>query len=327
MSNEGMTAADVGAVIGSRDGGWMGSEWIFGLIVLAAMMNGGFGGWGFGGNRGGGDCLTTAESCNMNSFNEMKSQIGRMNDMMFTNARQNDNAICTLGYQAAEHANATQRLIDGCCCDIKTAIHAEGEATRNMLQQNRYDDVLRENQDLKLQSMFCGVPRIPTSFTYAVNPGALFNSGCYNDKNCGNPIFQEATMSCKAKIARAVFDSPTVQAVDAGGVINLPEVTKNTRCVNVTGGAMAVRNGGTYNVHANITAVATAAGVLEFQLYRNGTPVPGAHALVTAAAVGDNVSVAFFTPLTVECCGSTTIDLRSATATTIRVANITLEQV
>lgn len=134
-------------------------------------------------------------------------------------------------------------------------------------------------------------------------------------------------MSCKAKIARAVFDSPTVQAVGAGGVINLPEVTKNTRCITVTGGAMTVRNGGTYNAHVNVTAVATAAGAQEFQLYRNGTPVPGAHAIATAAAVGDNVAVAFSTPITVECCGSTTIDVRSATATSIRIADLTLEQV
>lgn len=186
---ETMSAADVGAVLGNRDGGWAGGEWIFGLIVLAAMFNGGFGGWGGNGAGRGGDCLTTAESCNMNSFNEMKSQIGRMNDMMFTNARQSDNAICTLGYQAADHANATQRLIEGCCCDLKTAIHAEGEATRSLLQQNRYDDVVRENQDLKLQSMFCGVPRIPTSFTYAVNPGALFNGGCCNTGRQCNGLF------------------------------------------------------------------------------------------------------------------------------------------
>lgn len=133
-------------------------------------------------------------------------------------------------------------------------------------------------------------------------------------------------MSCKV-IAHAVFDSATVQTVAAGGVVNLPEVTKNTRCVTVTGGAMAVRGGGTYNVHVNVTATATAAGAQEFQLYRNGTPVPGAHAIATAAAVGDNVAVAFDAPISVECCGSTTIDLRSATATSIRIASITLEQV
>ncbi len=192
MGEHTMTPADVGAVLNGRNdgGGWFGGEMIFGLIFLAAMLNGGWGGFGGFGGRGGGDCLTTAESCNMNSFNEMKSQVGRMNDMMFTNARQTDNAIATLGFQGEQNANATQRAIENCCCELKTAVHAEGEATRNMMQQSKIDALQEKVGTLEMQSMLCGVPRIPTSFTYAVNPGALFNGGCCgNNRGCGNTLF------------------------------------------------------------------------------------------------------------------------------------------
>ncbi len=184
-----MTAADVGAVLNGRGGGWGGDGLygIIGLLAVCGLFNGGFGGFGGWGNRGGGDCLTTAESCNMNSFNELKSQVGRMNDMMFTNARQQDNATCTLGYQAAEHANQTQRLIEGCCCDLKTAIHAEGEATRAMIQENKIESLQHEVSDLKTAQLFCGIPRLPQQFTYAVP--SPFNNGCCNNGNRCNTLF------------------------------------------------------------------------------------------------------------------------------------------
>lgn len=186
---QGMSAADVGAVLGNRNGFGDGMEGIIGLAIIAAMFNGGFGFGGGYGNRGG-DCLTTAESCNMNSFNEMKSQTGRMNDMMFTNARQNDNAIATLGYQALDQSNQTQRLIESCCCKLETAIHGEGEATRAMMQENKIETLQNKLNKVEMQQMFCGVPRIPTTFTYSVNPANLFNNGCCNNnQNCGNPIF------------------------------------------------------------------------------------------------------------------------------------------
>ena len=134
-------------------------------------------------------------------------------------------------------------------------------------------------------------------------------------------------MSCKTPIIRAVFDSPTVQAVDALGIINLPEVTTNECCSNpVTGGVITLRTNGTYEIHFNCSLVATAAGPVEVQMYRNGSPVPGAHALGTAAAIGDNVNIAFTALASVDCC-STTIDFRAIDATSVRVANATIEEV
>lgn len=133
---------------------------------------------------------------------------------------------------------------------------------------------------------------------------------------------------CKTAILRALFDNPTVQTVEAGGIIQLPDVTSNECCqAPVTGGVVSIRRDGTYEVHFNATLVATVAGPVEVQMYRNGTPVPGAHALGTAAAVGDNVPLSFTALTTVDCCCAQSIDFRCIDATTVRVANVTLEAV
>ncbi len=133
-------------------------------------------------------------------------------------------------------------------------------------------------------------------------------------------------MSCNKAIARAVFDSATLQAVGANGVINLPEVTTSSACdrVSVSGGVVTLRGGGTYEVDVNVTMSAAAAGTEDVQLYVNGTPQPGAHALGTAAAAGDLVPMSFHDLVTVECCGTTTIDVRSVPASNVRVANVTV---
>lgn len=181
-----LSAADVAAATGNRGNGWGdgmgGGFWIFALIVLAFMGNGN--GFGFGG-RGNG--VTEADLCTTNSFNELKSQVGRMNDMMFTNARQQDNAICNLGYTTAQQFNDTQRQIAECCCDLKSAIAAEGNATRAMIQQDKIEALQAKVANLEMDQRFCGVPRIPTAFTYAVNPAGLFNQGCCN--NTCNTLF------------------------------------------------------------------------------------------------------------------------------------------
>lgn len=173
-----MTAADVGAVLNNRGGAWGEGGWmgIIGLLVIAGMF-GGFGGWG--NNRG--NAVTEAALCNANSFNELKSQVGRMNDQQAEIARQTDNAICNLGYTALQNTNAIQTQIAECCCNLRQEIQAEGNATRSMIQQDKIEQLQQKVNSLEMDQRFCGVPRIPTAFTYAVNPANLFGgNGCCN---------------------------------------------------------------------------------------------------------------------------------------------------
>lgn len=155
--------------------------WIFALIVLAFMGNGG---WGFGGNRGG-NPVTEADLCNANSFNELKSQVGRMNDQQAAIARQTDNAICNLGYTALQNTNAIQSQIAECCCNLRQEIQAEGNATRAMIQQDKIEALQQKVASLEMDQRFCGVPRLPLNFTYAVQP----NFGCGCNQGCCNTLF------------------------------------------------------------------------------------------------------------------------------------------
>lgn len=134
-------------------------------------------------------------------------------------------------------------------------------------------------------------------------------------------------MSCNTPIIRTVFDSTTLQTVAANGIINMPDVTSNRECLSSTGGVITIRTPGNYIVHFNATISATAAGAQEIQMIRNGSPVPGAHAIETAAAVGDLASVAFAFPITVTKGTTATISFRAANAMSIRIANAVVEQV
>lgn len=134
-------------------------------------------------------------------------------------------------------------------------------------------------------------------------------------------------MSCNTPIIRTVFDSTTLQAVAANGIINMPDVTSNRECLSSTGGVTTIRTPGNYIVHFNATVSATAVGAQEIQMLRNGSPVAGAHAIETAAAVGDLASMAFAFPITVTNGTTSTISFRAANAMNIRIANAVVEQV
>ena len=61
-------------------------------------------------------------------------------------------------------------------CDITTAIHAEGEATRALIQQNEMQALRDKIHYLEQNAALCGVVRYPTAITY--NAGASPFCGC-----------------------------------------------------------------------------------------------------------------------------------------------------
>lgn len=134
-------------------------------------------------------------------------------------------------------------------------------------------------------------------------------------------------MSCNKALARGSFDSPTVQDVAANGAIQFANTTTTCRdSISFNGGEVTIRKSGTYLVDFNATTVATAAGVEEIQMFRNGNAVPGAHARETAAAVGDSSSLAFATLVTVECGSPVTLSFRSVPATSVSIANVVIAE-
>ena len=116
--------------------GW---EGIIGLIVVAGLFGGGWGGFGFGGNRGGSPATQAdlsagfANSEIMSDLNDiilgqasMQNFINQgfagLNSTINTGFAGVNNAICTLGYNQASLVNGLSRELADCCCTTKGAI-------------------------------------------------------------------------------------------------------------------------------------------------------------------------------------------------------------
>ena len=65
-------------------------------------------------------------------------------------------------------------------CDIISAIHADGEATRNLIYQNKMEALQAQVNDLTLKQALCGVVRYPTGFTYSAGNSPFCGCGCNN---------------------------------------------------------------------------------------------------------------------------------------------------
>lgn len=117
-------------------GGW---EGLIGLVLVAALFGGGWGGFGFGGNRGGSPATQAdlsagfANSEIMSDLNDiilgqasMQNFINQgfagLNSTINTGFAGVNNAICTLGYNQAALVNGLSRELAECCCTTKGAI-------------------------------------------------------------------------------------------------------------------------------------------------------------------------------------------------------------
>lgn len=132
-----LTAADVAAVTRNNDNnGMFGNDWAWIIILLLF----GYGRNGFGGFGGYGDgcgslpCATQADVRAAVDQQTLISKIDQqtygladsftaLNNTLNQNFRGIDNAICTLGYQGAQHASDISAQLAQCCCDTKGAIN------------------------------------------------------------------------------------------------------------------------------------------------------------------------------------------------------------
>ena len=121
-------------------------------------------------------------------------------------------------------------------------------------------------------------------------------------------------------IGRFVFDSVTQQAVAANGNIPLPNRTVTNNYIQCDGYNITIDRCGTYLVLANFTFAASATGVIETQMFRNGNAVPGAHSVDTSATIGNYYSQSFNALVTVNRNAQTTINFKALSATNTRVA-------
>lgn len=167
--------SDIRAAVDGGDGmGFGGGSW-FAWILLFALFGGN--GFGFGGRS---QAATTDELSAGFNFAGINNKLNDISASITSEGRNLDNAICTLGYNSLQQTSALSAQMANCCCDLKTAIHAEGEATRNMIQQNKIESLQQQVNQLQLAQAMCGVIKYPTATTYAVP------SACFGYNTCGN---------------------------------------------------------------------------------------------------------------------------------------------
>lgn len=204
-----MTPADIAAVTrdDNRDGffGEGGFFWIVVLFLIFGMMGGG--GFGWGNNAAMQGAITRGElyeGFNTNAILQnqnglMRDNFGLQRDIL-ENRFDAQKCCCDTQKEILESRYTTQLGFQAqqaqqaqCCCDIKTAIHAEAEATRQLINQNTMQE-LRDNlqaAQLQLGNLSqtqtlinalrpCPVPAYPSCSPYQVANwfGNGCNSGC-----------------------------------------------------------------------------------------------------------------------------------------------------
>lgn len=221
-----MTPADMNAVMngGRQNDSFFGGDGFWGIIVLFFIFAM-FGGGGLWGNNNGlqgaltrgemADGFNTAEILR-NQSEITRDQFGLQRDVLenrFT-AQQGDCAlqqsIMQNRYDAALGNAATQReILDNryntalgfqavqaqnaeCCCDIKTAIHAEGEATRALINANTMQELRDNLQAAQLQlgtlsqtnTLLSAINKVPVPAYLTCSP---YETTCnpYTGNGCG----------------------------------------------------------------------------------------------------------------------------------------------
>lgn len=177
------------------DGGFF---WIFALLLLPMMTNGGF--WG---NNGRGEAVTEAGLCNAMNFNNLENAVGRLSDQTQNQTMTLSNGICNLGYETLRNFNSLEQILSQCCCNIEkeilenryqaaqntsAIIQAQERGTQRVLdwlcnQENR--NLRDENMRNYISSQFCGVVRYPLQTTYSTNCNPFFGGGCGCNNGCG----------------------------------------------------------------------------------------------------------------------------------------------
>lgn len=194
MGDNGYSLADIQAVTdGNKNGFGFGSEglWIFALLILLF----GGGGFGFGNNNAlnqadlqraidlnsiqngqrdiearvqeiGAESITATKDAAYNNLSEIRDN-GAMINAGFANLQncccETNRNIDSVKFDMANYAAVTQQ-----------AIHAEGEQTRALIQQNKIETLQQQVNQLSMQQALCGVPKIST-YAWGTYP---YNNGC-----------------------------------------------------------------------------------------------------------------------------------------------------
>jgi hypothetical protein len=135
-----LSLADIAAVNGNGMDNWMNNPFIY--LVWLALLGGG--GGGFFGNRGDAavqGALTRSDLFEGFNTQDINAQLRGITNGMCDGFYATRQGISELGYAMKDCCCTTNRNIDGVKYDLSTAIHAEGEATRALINQNTIQEL------------------------------------------------------------------------------------------------------------------------------------------------------------------------------------------
>ena len=183
--------ADYRAMSGDEDG--FGGGWMWIIILFLFLF--GMGGNGFGGgNNTRGEIQQGFDTAEITRkldgiTNGLSDGFYAQNTTMLNGFAGVTTAVREAQFAAQQCCCETNRNIDSVrydaqknTCDIITAIHAEGEATRSLIQANEVQALRDKVQSLELRDAMCGVVRYPNTWAYnaGTSPFCGCNTGCCN---------------------------------------------------------------------------------------------------------------------------------------------------
>ena len=215
MENGGLSASDVALLNGGEFGG-NSFMWIFGLLILMSMFNGGWGGNGFN-NAIGYENLATSNEVqrgfdNQNSMANQREILSAVNsgtaqavaatnqtfhDTLGIIQNRYDELARDVAGLAVGQANQLAKSQE-CCCETKQLIMqsnydgamrdaqtnanitAQIQSVKDMIAQDKIESLQNQVNQLNLANQLNGVVRYPTNTYYAVP------SPCFNGCGCGN---------------------------------------------------------------------------------------------------------------------------------------------
>lgn len=205
----GLSGTDALALMNNRDGFGDGA-WFWIIIILFAFW--GNNGWG---NRNNGleteidtrflerDIFNTNQNVSTTGCQTQRDVLETKYDLgtqvlenrfnCSQNACATQKEILQNRYDNALQTQALSSELASCCCDLRTAIHAEGEATRNMIQQDKIeqlrDQVFASNLALSnanlANTVINAVRPTPAPAYLTCSPYFAYNMGC-GCNGCGN---------------------------------------------------------------------------------------------------------------------------------------------
>lgn len=196
------TPADISALTNGRDGLGFGSGgmWIFALLILLRIGNGGW----FGNGRNPQNLATQSDVVYTSAFNQLQDENTAIRSDIQRTAYENMGVTKDRAYNNLSELRDIQAEIASgfaqqqkCCCDtlraidgvnyngalntasIQRTIAEEAQKTRDRMNGNRIAERQSEIQSLKLQQARSGVVRYPNGWTYNAGYSPFCpNTGC-----------------------------------------------------------------------------------------------------------------------------------------------------